>query len=141
MAKQIYPCLWFENQAQVAAKFYCSIFKKGKIIEDNQMVVTFELNGNRFMALNGGPQFKFNEAVSIVVECNTQEEIDHYWNSLTTGGGSEGNCGWLKDKFGLSWQIVPAILPKLLRQPGKSKSLMEAFTKMKKLNISELENA
>ncbi len=93
MTNQIYPCLWFDNQAQEAAKFYCSVFKDSKITADNQMVVTFELNGKKFMGLNGGPQFKPNEAVSFVVDCETQEEIDHYWNSLTADGGSEGSCG------------------------------------------------
>jgi predicted 3-demethylubiquinone-9 3-methyltransferase (glyoxalase superfamily) len=141
MSNQIYPCLWFENQAQEAAKFYCGIFKNSKITSDNQMVVSFELNGNKFIGLNGGPQFKFNEAVSFVVDCETQEEIDHYWNSLTAQGGSEGNCGWLKDKFGLSWQIVPAILPKLLGNPEKAPSVIEVYMKMKKFIIHELENA
>lgn len=141
MTNQIYPCLWFDNQAQAAAKFYCTVFSNAKITEDNQMVVTFEVNGKKFMALNGGPQFKFNEAVSFVVDCETQQEIDHYWESLTADGGSEGNCGWLKDKFGVSWQIVPSILPKLLSNREKAPKVIEAFTKMKKFNIQELENA
>jgi predicted 3-demethylubiquinone-9 3-methyltransferase (glyoxalase superfamily) len=141
MIKQIYPCLWFDGQAQEAAKFYCSIFENSKITADNQMVCTFELNGNKFMGLNGGPQFKFNEAVSFVVDCETQEEIDHYWNSLISDGGSEGRCGWLKDKFGVSWQIVPTILPKLLIDPARSQRVMEAFMKMNKFDIQALENA
>ena len=141
MTDQIYPCLWFDGQAQAAAQFYCSIFKNSKIIADNQMVVNFELNGNRFMALNGGPQFKFNEAISFVVNCETQEEIDHYWYKLTADGGSEGNCGWLKDKYGISWQIVPTILPKLLSNRGKAQNVMQAFMKMKKFDIKALENA
>jgi predicted 3-demethylubiquinone-9 3-methyltransferase (glyoxalase superfamily) len=141
MIKQIYPCLWFDGQAQEAAKFYCSIFENSKITADNQMVCTFELNGNKFMGLNGGPQFKFNEAVSFVVDCETQEEIDHYWNSLISDGGSEGRCGWLKDKFGVSWQIVPTILPKLLIDPARSQRVMEAFMKMNKFDIKALENA
>jgi predicted 3-demethylubiquinone-9 3-methyltransferase (glyoxalase superfamily) len=141
MTNQIYPCLWFDNQAQAAAKFYCSVFKNSKITDDNQMVVAFELNGKKFMGLNGGPQFKFNEAVSFVVDCETQEEIDQYWNSLTADGGSEGNCGWLKDKFGVSWQIVPSILPKLLSNREKAPKVMEVYMKMKKFNIKELENA
>lgn len=102
---QIYPCLWFDGQAKEAAQFYCSIFENSKITADNQMVVTFELNGKKFMGLNGGQEFKFNEAVSFVVECETQEEIDNLWNSLISDGGSEGNCGWLKDKFGVSCNI------------------------------------
>ncbi len=141
MENQIYPCLWFDGQAQAAAEFYCSIFKNSKITADNQMVVTFELNGKKFMGLNGGPEFKFNEAVSFVVDCQTQEEIDHYWGKLTSDGGSEGNCGWLKDKFGVSWQIVPTVLPKLLSNPDKAKKVMDAYMKMKKFDIETLENA
>ncbi len=141
MTKQIYPCLWFNNQAKEAAEFYCSVFENARITQDNQMVVIFELNGKKFMALNGGPQFTFNEAVSFVVECETQEEIDNHWNSLTADGGSEGNCGWLKDKFGVSWQIVPGILPKLMSNQEKAPKVIEAFMKMKKFNIQELENA
>ena len=105
------------------------------------MVVTFELNGKKFMGLNGGPEFKFNEAVSFVVDCETQEEIDHFWEKLTSEGGSEGNCGWLKDKFGISWQIVPTVLPKLLSNPNKAKNVMDAYMKMKKFDIEKLKNA
>jgi len=141
MENQIYPCLWFDGQAQEAAQFYCSIFTNSKIITDNQMVVTFELNGKKFMSLNGGPEFKFNEAVSFVVDCETQEDIDHYWSKLTSDGGSEGRCGWLTDKFGVSWQIVPTILPKLLSDPNKAENVMEAYSKMKKFDIKALENA
>jgi len=141
MTNSIYPCLWFDGQALEAAQFYCSVFKDSKNIDSNQMVATFELKGQKFMALNGGPQFKFNEAVSLVVDCKDQEEIDYYWNKLTADGGSEGNCGWLKDKFGVSWQIVPTILGKLLSAPGKSQKVMEAFMKMKKFDIKTLENA
>ena len=108
---------------------------------DNQMVVTFELNGKKFMGLNGGPMFKFNEAVSFVVDCETQDEIDYYWEKLTADGGSEGQCGWLKDKFGISWQIVPAILPKLLGDPGKAQRVIGEYMKMKKFNIEKLVNA
>lgn len=141
MENKIYPCLWFDGKAQEAAKFYCAIFKNSKITADNQMVTTFELDGKKFMGLNGGPAFKFNEAVSIVVECEIQEEIDHYWNSLLAEGGQEGNCGWLKDKFGVSWQIVPTILPKLLSDPAKAKKVMDVFMRMKKFDIKALENA
>lgn len=141
MTDQIYPCLWFDGQAQAAAKFYCSVFKNSKITADNQMVVTFELNGKKFMGLNAGPQFKFNEAVSFVVDCGTQQEIDYYWNKLTADGGSEGQCGWLKDKFGVSWQIVPAVLPKLLSDPGKAQRVVAEYMKMKKFDIAKLENA
>jgi len=141
MTNKIYPCLWFDGQAQAAAKFYCSIFKNSKITADNQMVVTFELDGKKFMGLNGGPMFKFNEAVSLVVECETQEEIDHYWNNLTADGGHESNCGWLKDKFGVSWQIVPTILPKLLSDPVRAQRVVEVYMGMKKFDIKALENA
>jgi len=141
MAKQIYSCLWFDGKAQEAAKFYCSIFKDSKITADNQMVVTFELNGKKFMGLNGGPQFQFNEAISFVVDCDTQEEIDYYWEKLTADGGSESQCGWLKDKFGLSWQIVPSILPSLLSDPAKAQNVIQAYMKMKKFDIEKLKNA
>jgi len=141
MTNQIYPCLWFDNQAQDAAKFYCSVFKNSKITADNQMVVAFELNGKKFIGLNAGPQFQFNEAISFVVDCETQEEIDYYWNKLTADGGNEGSCGWLKDKFGVSWQIVPTVLPKLLNDPGKAQKVMQAYMQMKKFDIKTLENA
>ena len=141
MTNQIYPCLWFDGQAQAAAAFYCSVFKNSKITADNQMVVTFELNGKKFMGLNAGPQFKFNEAVSFVVDCETQEEIDFYWEKLTANGGSEGQCGWLKDQFGVSWQIVPAILPKLLSDPSKAQKVVQVYMQMKKFDIEKLKNA
>jgi len=141
MTNQIYPCLWFDNQAQDAAKFYRSVFKNSKITADNQMVVAFELNGKKFIGLNAGPQFQFNEAISFVVDCETQEEIDYYWNKLTADGGNEGSCGWLKDKFGVSWQIVPTVLPKLLSDPGKAQKVMQAYMQMKKFDIKTLENA
>lgn len=141
MKKQIYPCLWFDGQASEAANYYCSIFKNSKITAKNPMVVTFELNDTHFMALNAGPQFKFNEAVSFVVDCDNQEEIDAYWSKLTADGGSEGQCGWLKDKYGVSWQIVPSILPSLLSNPEKAQRVVQAFMKMKKFDIATLENA
>jgi predicted 3-demethylubiquinone-9 3-methyltransferase (glyoxalase superfamily) len=141
MTNQIYPCLWFNGQAQAAAAFYCSVFKNSKITADNQMVVTFELNGKKFMGLNAGPQFVFNEAVSFVLDCETQEEIDHYWEKLTANGGSEGQCGWLKDQFGVSWQIVPTILPKLLSDPSKAQKVLQAYMQMKKFDIEKLQNA
>ena len=141
MTNQIYPCLWFDGQAQAASAFYCAVFKNSKITADNQMVVTFELNGKKFMGLNAGPQFKFNEAVSFVVDCETQEEIDYYWEKLTANGGSEGQCGWLKDQFGVSWQIVPAILPKLLSDPSKAQKVVQVYMQMKKFDIEKLKNA
>lgn len=140
MQKEIYPCLWFDGKAQEAAEYYCGIFKTAKITSSNPMVTIFELNGNKFMGLNGGPQFTFNESVSFVVECDTQEEIDHYWNSLTKEG-SESMCGWLKDKYGVSWQIVPSILGKLMSDQEKAPRVIQAFMKMKKFEIDKLLNA
>jgi predicted 3-demethylubiquinone-9 3-methyltransferase (glyoxalase superfamily) len=137
MTNPIYPCLWFDGNAKAAAEYYCSIFKNSKIISENPIVVMFELNGNKFMGLNGGPKFNFTEAVSFVVNCDTQEEIDHYWNKLTDEG-EESMCGWLKDKYGVSWQIVPSILPQLMGDPDKSAKVIEAFLKMKKFDIEKL---
>lgn len=140
MTNQIYPCLWFDGLAKTAADFYCTVFPDSKITSSNPMVVIFELNGKKFMALNGGPEFKFNEAVSFVVTCETQDEIDFYWNKLTDGG-KEGKCGWLKDKFGVSWQIVPSILGKLMSDPEKAPRVMYAFMQMKKFDIEKLKQA
>ena len=137
MKNSIYPCLWFDGRAKEAAEFYCSVFKDSRVISDTPMVVTWELNGNKFMGLNGGPNFKFSEAVSYVVDCETQEEIDYYWHKLTEGG-EESMCGWLKDKFGLSWQIVPTILGKLMSDPVKAPRVMQAFMQMKKFDIEKL---
>ncbi|NDK55153.1 VOC family protein [Pontibacter fetidus] len=137
MNDSLYPCLWFDGQAKAAADFYCSVFKNSKILTNTPMVVTFELNGNKFMGLNGGPTYKFNEAVSFVITCETQDEIDHYWNNLTAGG-QEGKCGWLKDKFGVSWQVVPTILSKLMSDPERSSRVMQAFMTMKKFDIETL---
>src|SRR4051812_48763820 len=120
--KKITPFLWFNNEAEQAAKLYCSVFKNSSIINLSPMMAVFELEGQRFMAGNFGPQFKFNEATSIYVSCDNQEEVDHYWSKLTEGGGQEGRCGWLKDKFGLSWQIVPAVFQKLASDPDQAKS-------------------
>jgi len=141
MNNQIYPCLWYDGNAKAAAEFYCSVFKNSKIIDDTPMVVTFELNGNRVMGLNGGPHFKFSEAVSFVVNCQDQEEIDYYWEALTADGGAESMCGWLKDKFGFSWQIVPAILSQLMSDPEKGQRVMKQIMGMKKLEIDKLVNA
>jgi predicted 3-demethylubiquinone-9 3-methyltransferase (glyoxalase superfamily) len=140
MTHQIYPCIWFDGNAKAAAEFYCSVFKNSKIISENPMVVIWELNGKKFMGLNGGPVFKPNEAVSFVVDCDTQDEIDNYWSKLTEGG-EESQCGWLKDKFGVSWQIVPTILGKLMNDPAKSGRVTQAFMKMKKFDIKALEEA
>lgn len=141
MTKEIYPCLWFDGQAKAAADFYCSIFPDAKIKSENPMVVMFELNGNKFMGLNGGPHFKFNEAVSFVVNCETQEEVDHYWYKLIADGGQESQCGWLIDKYGVSWQIVPSILGKLMSDPEKGQRVIQAFMKMKKFDIQGLLDA
>ncbi|HEY3387602.1 MAG TPA: VOC family protein [Saprospiraceae bacterium] len=140
MTHPIYPCLWFDVQAKEAADFYCSIFKKSRITSENPMVVMFELNDSTFMALNGGPHFKFNEATSFVVNCDTQEEIDYYWDKLTEGG-EESMCGWLKDKYGVSWQIVPSILESLVNDPEKGQRVVQAFLKMRKFDIQTLLNA
>lgn len=140
MTKEIYPCLWFDGQAKAAAEYYCAIFPDAKITSDNPIVTMFELKGNTFMALNGGPHFKFNEAVSFVVNCDTQEEIDHYWNAFTKEG-EESMCGWCKDKYGVSWQIVPSILGKLMSDPEKGQKVMQAFMKMKKFDIQALLDA
>jgi predicted 3-demethylubiquinone-9 3-methyltransferase (glyoxalase superfamily) len=137
MNKSIYPCLWFDGQALPAAEFYCSIYPNSKVLSANPMAVVFELNGAKFMALNGGPEFHFSEATSFVITCETQEEIDHYWDKLTEGG-SEGKCGWLKDKFGVSWQVVPSILGKLMSDPEKAPKAMYAFMQMKKFDIAKL---
>lgn len=141
MTNPVHPCLWFDGQAKEAAEFYCSIFPNSSIVSDSPVVVNFDLNGQLFMGLNGGDNFKFNEAVSFVVTCENQDEIDHYWYRLIEDGGSEGNCGWCKDKFGLSWQVVPSILGELMSHPEKGQRVVEAFMKMKKFDIEALKNA
>lgn len=141
MKKQMYPCLWFDGQARAAADFYCSVFPKSKIVNDSGMVVNFELNGQFFMGLNGGDQFKFNEAVSFVIPCKDQAEIDHYWYKLIADGGQESMCGWCKDRFGLSWQVVPAILGELMSDPERGPRVVQAFMKMRKFDIEGLKNA
>jgi predicted 3-demethylubiquinone-9 3-methyltransferase (glyoxalase superfamily) len=151
---RITPFLWFDSNAEEAVDFYLSIFKNSRRLDEMRMpekleapsgapvskakvwTIGFELEGLRFTALNGGPMFKFNEAVSFVVRCDTQEEIDYYWSKLTAGS-SEGQCGWLKDKFGLSWQIVPGRIAELLSHP----KAMQALMGMTKINIAELEQA
>ncbi|HZC17929.1 MAG TPA: VOC family protein [Caulobacteraceae bacterium] len=150
----ITPFLWFDNQAEEAARFYVSIFKNSKIGDISRygeagpgpagaaMVVAFELDGKRFNALNGGPTFKFTEAVSFVVDCETQAEVDDYWSKLSAGGEA-GQCGWLKDRYGLSWQIVPTALPRILANPDPVKAgrAMQAMLKMTRLDIAALEAA
>lgn len=140
--KHIFPCLWFEKEAEAAANFYCSIFPNSKILNANPIVVNFELNGQLFMALNDKrPPQPFNESVSFVIPCETQAEIDHYWDKLTGDGGKEGMCGWCQDKFGISWQVVPAILDELMREPQRAQRVVGAFMKMKKFDIEKLQNA
>ena len=138
--QKITPFLWFDKQSEEAAKFYCSVFKNSKIINSNPMTVTFELEGQKFIALNGGPQFKFTEAISFFVDCETQKEVDYYWDKLCEGGGKESQCGWLKDKYGMSWQIIPSTLGKLIgdSDPVKSQRVLNAMLQMKKIDIAKL---
>lgn len=140
MKLSLYPCLWVDNQAQQLAEFYCSVFPNSKILSTNPMATVFELDGNRMMSLNGNTQSTFNESTSMVITCETQEEIDHFWSKLTDGG-SEGRCGWLTDKYGFSWQVVPSILGSLMSDPVKAPKTMYAFMQMKKFDIAALEAA
>jgi predicted 3-demethylubiquinone-9 3-methyltransferase (glyoxalase superfamily) len=160
LTQRFAPCLWFDNHAEEAAQFYVSIFKNSKILKTTRypkagqevhrrepgsvMTVTFELDGQSFTALNGGPVFKFNEAISLEVHCKNQEELDYYWDKLSKGGDPKAQqCGWLKDKYGLSWQIVPTMLLDLFtdHKSAKTERAMEAMLKMKKIDIRELERA
>jgi predicted 3-demethylubiquinone-9 3-methyltransferase (glyoxalase superfamily) len=140
--QRITPFLWFDNQAHEAAEYYCSIFKNSKVLQSNPMVCSFKLDGQQFMALNGGPQFKFTEAISFVVNCESQDELDYYWDALTKGG-KEVQCGWLKDRYGLSWQIVPTVVGKYMndKDSTKSKRVYDALMKMVKIDIKKLEDA
>jgi len=158
--QKITPCLWFDQQAEEAARFYTSIFKDSRIGNISYygeagreihgmpagtvLTVDFELEGQSFTALNGGPMFKFNEAISFQVHCETQQDLDYYWDKLSQGGDQKAQqCGWLKDKYGASWQVVPAVLPKLLMDPDpkKSQRTMQALLQMKKLDIEKLKQA
>lgn len=152
--KGITPCLWFDTQAEEAANFYVSLFADSRIVDVSHfgeagpraagtvMTVAFELAGQPFVALNGGPEFSFNEAVSFQVACEDQEEVDRFWDSLSDGG-EEGPCGWLKDKYGLSWQIIPTALPELLSHPDPetSQRVMKAMLEMKKIDVAALRRA
>ena len=140
MTDKIYPCLWFDGKAKEAAEHYCSIFPNSKITSENQIVVNFELSGSRFMGLNGGPNYTFSPANSYVITCDTQSEIDHYWEKLGEGG-IYNRCGWLDDKFGVSWQIVPSILEKLMADEEKAPGVVQAFMQMTKFDIDALMNA
>jgi predicted 3-demethylubiquinone-9 3-methyltransferase (glyoxalase superfamily) len=159
LAGPITPCLWFDTQAEEAAAFYCGIFEDahithvarfpdtGKEVHGKDagtvMMVAFEIAGQNFLALNGGPRFKFDEAVSFILSCETQREIDYFWAKLTAGGGQEGPCGWLKDRFGLSWQVSPAALPKMMMDPDAKKTarVMDAFMNMTKIEVVAIERA
>ena len=140
-APKLAPCLWFDDNAQEAVKFYTSVFKRSRIIELHPVISTFEIEGLRLMALNGGPAFNFTEAVSFYLSCKDQAEVDYYWRTLTADGGSEGQCGWLKDRFGLSWQIVPEVLGELMSDPEKAGKVMQALLKMNKLVVADLKKA
>jgi predicted 3-demethylubiquinone-9 3-methyltransferase (glyoxalase superfamily) len=157
-AQKIMPCLWFDTEAEAAAKHYVSIFKNSKVGKISRygkegkeihgkdagsiMTVEFALEGQKFVALNGGPHFKFNEAISFQIFCETQAEVDHFWSKLAQGG-QEGPCGWLKDKFGLSWQVVPSVLPEMLQDENAEKAgrVMKAMLQMRKLDIAALQQA
>jgi predicted 3-demethylubiquinone-9 3-methyltransferase (glyoxalase superfamily) len=153
--QKITPFLWFDGKAEEAVNLYTSIFKNSKIVNMSYwkqgspfppgqvMTAVFELEGQRFYAFDAGPQFKFTEAISFVVNCETQEEVDYYWEKLTAGGGEESMCGWLRDKFGLSWQIIPSALMEMMSDKDQVKAgkAMQAMMTMKKINIAELEKA
>ena len=157
--QKITPFLWYDNNAEEAANLYCSIFKNSKVLtltryddagseaagrpKGSVMTVAFELEGQTFTAINAGPHFKFTEAVSFVVNCESQEEVDYFWEKLTADGGKESQCGWLKDKYGLSWQITPRILIELLedKDPAKSQRVMKAMLQMTKIDIAALKQA
>lgn len=153
--RKIKPCLWFDDRIEEAVNFYVSVFKDGKILDMSRygdagplpkgkvMVANFEIQGQEFMALNGGPQFKFNEAVSFYANCKDQAEVDYYWEKLTADGGEESMCGWLRDKFGLSWQIVPEALGRLVGGPDKAGAnrAMQAMLQMQKIVVADLEKA
>ena len=150
--QKISNCLWFDGQAEEAAKFYVSVFRNSKVKQithygdtgpgkkGSVMTVAFELDGVEFLALNAGPDFKFNHAISLMVNCRTQAEIDEMWVKLSDGGATEV-CGWLRDKYGLSWQIVPAILPELMKDPAKTDNVMREVVKMTKLDIATMQKA
>ena len=152
--QRITPCLWFDTEAEDAADFYVSVFKNSQVVSVSRygeagpraagtvMTVDFELDGQAFIALNGGPEFPFTEAVSLQVDCETQEEVDRYW-SVLSGGGEEGPCGWLKDRYGLSWQIIPVALTELLNDPdtAKAQRVMAAMLQMKKIDVAALQAA
>jgi predicted 3-demethylubiquinone-9 3-methyltransferase (glyoxalase superfamily) len=155
MQQKIIPNLWFDTEAEEAADFYTSVFKDSRVVTKTHytegapreagmvMTVEWELNGQRFVGINGGPQFKFDEAVSFQINCEDQDEVDYYWEKLIEGGGSEGQCGWLKDKFGLSWQVVPTGMEEVFADPDpeRAERAMKAMLQMSKLDVAELRRA
>jgi predicted 3-demethylubiquinone-9 3-methyltransferase (glyoxalase superfamily) len=140
---RITPFLWFDGNAEEAMNFYVSVFPNAKVLSVSPMTVSFELEGQRFYGLNGGPTYRFTEAVSFFVDCETQQEVDTFWSKLTAGGGQPGQCGWLKDRFGLSWQIVPKALGRLLGDPDRAKAgrVMQAMLTMGKIDLAALQRA
>ncbi len=152
---KIFPMLWFDTQAEDAANFYCSIFENSRVTKVSRygesgpgpkgsvMVAEFEIDGQKFTGLNAGPQFKFNESISFVISCESQKEVDYYWEKLTADGGQESMCGWLKDKFGLSWQVTPTRLLELVQSddPARSQRAMQAMMQMRKIDIAKIEEA
>jgi predicted 3-demethylubiquinone-9 3-methyltransferase (glyoxalase superfamily) len=140
--QKVTPFLWLDGKLEEAVKFYMTVFKNARIESINPMTATFVIEGQEFMALNGGPQFKFNEAISFFIRCDSQDEVDYYWQSLTNGG-VESRCGWLKDRFGLSWQVIPDVLGSYLSDPDRAKAnrVMQAMLKMTKIDIAALETA
>jgi predicted 3-demethylubiquinone-9 3-methyltransferase (glyoxalase superfamily) len=155
MSQQIRPFLWFDNQAEEAANFYVSLFDNSRVVTvqrngeagpgepGSALVVEFELNGQTFLGLNGGPQFSFTEAISFMIDCADQAEVDRYWDALTADGGEPSACGWLKDKYGLSWQVTPRRLMELLgdADPGRAGRAMQAMMQMQKIDVAALERA
>ena len=141
--QKITPYLWYDNQAKEAATFYCSLFENSQIISDSDLIVEFELDGMRLVGLNGGPQFKFTEAVSLLVLCEDQDEVDYFWNAFTQNGGKESRCGWCKDKYGFSWQIVPKRFMEMMKTgtPDQVKRVMSVLMPMNKLIVEEFEKA
>jgi predicted 3-demethylubiquinone-9 3-methyltransferase (glyoxalase superfamily) len=159
MTQKITPCLWYDGNAKEAADFYASVFKDSEVgktakydeasskasgqPEGSDLVVEFEIAGQKFVGLNGGPMFKFSEAISFMIDCKDQAEVDYFWSRLTADGGEESQCGWLKDKFGLSWQVVPSVMSSLVTGPDRegSKRAMAAMLKMKKIDIQTIQDA
>jgi predicted 3-demethylubiquinone-9 3-methyltransferase (glyoxalase superfamily) len=141
--QKVTPFLWFDGKVEEAVAFYMSVFKNARVINQSPMSATFVIEGQEFMAINGGPKHKFNEAVSFFIRCETQAEVDYHWNALIADGGAEGNCAWLKDKFGVSWQVVPNALGRYLSDPDRDKAnrVMQAMLKMTRIVVADLDKA